>query len=523
MMLEIIKEKKQVQNWTRLAANQDDNLSIQPDVYAKIVACCLMYPTSEIAGYGYYNANREMVYSTANVAIGSGSNVVTTDKQEFDAIMELVCNGYPTANVQWHTHPQFDNFFSAADNEHQNKTISLAQSVSEKGEMVFIVIGHEFNDWLARVVKWDGKNVSYIDLVPSLLDVPLTVSRGGGLFGFSFNNNTSYVFGNGSSSSSYKGHFLLPTSKPVHKDILSINKGPSSLTLQEGLLLVDEQGLIWEFDEKEITVPLSKARSVAELVWLPAFVQEKIVSQPNLSAEELYVCRLIIEDSDLDPNWLLYQGDNFLSAFVEGIVWLFSSPNLKRDTVTEFQNILLHITEEDLIYSTKKEKEVVSKHVLERFCDLAEIDLDKAQNDLALKEVGESFSEFTSRLSVSSLSVWRSLVHINPAYKSLPLLVGWGYIEDIIYLMADFYYRTTYRLQDFLKLIELSPISPVLPYMTPSPISWHTALSQHMFGLDILNLILDDDPARVYEPAPAELTDMAIIDFLLKEKDDVNK
>lgn len=87
-----------------------------------------------------------------------------------------------TPNGQWHTHPQFDPYWSAQDREQQRSDVYDAYNLESSGERYFIVIGYgigitlrhyywdkelsvaEYRDGFVTLLDSTGENEEYVDL-----------------------------------------------------------------------------------------------------------------------------------------------------------------------------------------------------------------------------------------------------------------------------------------------------------------------------------------------------------------------
>lgn len=144
--------------------NIDANYVIDPEIWSFLFTQCQENLSYEIAGYAFYEPNEDGVNEIIWAAItsgGSSGHVNSSNEDETYANTECMKEYGKLPNIQLHTHPTFDVYFSGTDINDIVNTIDTLMEFSDKGRYTFIVYNR--TSALVRVVEWSEKGAYYND------------------------------------------------------------------------------------------------------------------------------------------------------------------------------------------------------------------------------------------------------------------------------------------------------------------------------------------------------------------------
>lgn len=142
----------------------DADFHIDSDVWAFLMMECQENLSKEIGGFAYYQTNedgvKEIVWACI-ASVGSGGHVATSaDDVEF-ANKECLEEWNDIPNIQLHTHPSFNVYFSQVDINDIVDTIDTLQAYNPSGRYTFMVYNR--TSAVIRVVEWSDKGLFYND------------------------------------------------------------------------------------------------------------------------------------------------------------------------------------------------------------------------------------------------------------------------------------------------------------------------------------------------------------------------
>lgn len=140
--------------------NIEANFTIDAEIWAFLFMECQEYLSKEISGYAYANKDNEIVWA-AITSYGSAANVQTTHEDAQWANERCMAANGNVPNIQLHTHPTFNVYFSGTDISDICDTVDTMQAMSKTGRYAFMVYNQ--TSAIIRVVEWDEDGARYND------------------------------------------------------------------------------------------------------------------------------------------------------------------------------------------------------------------------------------------------------------------------------------------------------------------------------------------------------------------------
>jgi len=161
--------------YSTIPVTEPYDILIDNEVFWDIIQYIMDTPSVEIAGVGFIDENEEIVWAMASDIDSSSVGHVSSDSSL--AIVEALQAGYGVPNLQWHTHPQMDAYFSGTDIRDQMVFIKGAMLANpDGGEHTFLVIS-ELTWFISKIVWKDSKIIGRTEGYVVSNQVPLDFRR----------------------------------------------------------------------------------------------------------------------------------------------------------------------------------------------------------------------------------------------------------------------------------------------------------------------------------------------------------
>lgn len=143
----------------KLDRNIDADLEIDPAIFVFLYGECLENITKEISGFGHIS-NGLIDWACISTVGTSGSVSTNVDDVTWATLQCIEACG-ESPNLQLHTHPDFDTYFSGVDTSDIAKFVDQIRDLSESGEMYFMV--YNLGAMLVRKIEWTKDAAYYND------------------------------------------------------------------------------------------------------------------------------------------------------------------------------------------------------------------------------------------------------------------------------------------------------------------------------------------------------------------------
>ena len=175
----------------------DANVDIDPAILSFLYSQVQKEPKDEINGFGHVDEAGLLDWASI-VSVGTAGAVMSSAEDMAWATVQCLGATDEVPNMQLHTHPAFDTFFSGTD---VNDIIRFVKETRdnldvEVGEMYFMVFNLE--SWLIRKVEWALKGVFFndgvlsangIEFQDSTKTTAVMAGSGYGHTNYNYNNN----------------------------------------------------------------------------------------------------------------------------------------------------------------------------------------------------------------------------------------------------------------------------------------------------------------------------------------------
>ena len=140
----------------------DADVDIEPTILAFLYSAVQKEPTDEINGFGHVDESGLLDWASI-VSVGSSGAVESTPADMAWATVECLKSVNDVPNMQLHTHPGFDTFYSGTD---VNDIVTFVRETRdsldvENGAMYFMVFN--MTSWLIRRVEWSKEGAFFND------------------------------------------------------------------------------------------------------------------------------------------------------------------------------------------------------------------------------------------------------------------------------------------------------------------------------------------------------------------------
>lgn len=138
------------------------DIDIDPAILAFLYSYVQEHPDTEINGFGHVDADGHLDWASI-VSIGTGASVASSPADMAWATTDCIEATGDVPNMQLHTHPGFDTFFSGTDTNDIVRFVSETRDGLdvEYGAMYFMIYNMEA--WLIRKVEWSPLGAFYND------------------------------------------------------------------------------------------------------------------------------------------------------------------------------------------------------------------------------------------------------------------------------------------------------------------------------------------------------------------------
>ncbi len=149
----------------------DANVDIEPTILAFLYSAVQKEPTDEINGFGHVDESGLLDWASI-VSVGSSGAVESTPADMAWATVQCLGAVKDVPNMQLHTHPGFDTFYSGTD---VNDIVQFVKETRdsldvENGAMYFMVFN--MTSWLVRRVEWSKEGAFFNDGKVSANGIP---------------------------------------------------------------------------------------------------------------------------------------------------------------------------------------------------------------------------------------------------------------------------------------------------------------------------------------------------------------
>lgn len=125
-------------------------LEMPPELFAQMIAWAAQSNPKETSGFGWVTEEGRINRVFLNQRGTRNAGGVTYDSAEM--LIYAMNNNLPDANLQWHTHPGFDPYWSGTDLADQDKL--LVQLVSHKEGTFYVLVFDGGMEWNIRRFRW---------------------------------------------------------------------------------------------------------------------------------------------------------------------------------------------------------------------------------------------------------------------------------------------------------------------------------------------------------------------------------